>query len=242
MAPHPHLGWVNPVIGHDFADPGVFYDGASQTWYAYGTNSNGKNIQCSSTKDFCSWEHHPHDALPGPFPPWTGQPGFFWAPEVIAAPQGRGGYLMYTSCQDKSTGKQCIGVAYSQQGPTGPFSFISYGPIVSRGETGGTLDPQPFVDPQTGKRWLVYKNDYDKMYTQGPQLWLQALSEDGLSVVGDRVALQAPHASYQHGLLEAPYLTYHPPSRTYCLFYSSGTFTTEGECKGGDATLALLQC
>lgn len=139
MAPHPHLGWINPVINHDFADPGVFYDPVSNKWYAYGTNSNGKNIQCSYTTDFCSWTHHDQDVLPGPFPPWTGQPGFFWAPEVIPAPQGRPGYLMYTSCQDKSTGKQCIGVAYTQGGPLGPFSFISYGPIVSRGETGGTL-------------------------------------------------------------------------------------------------------
>lgn len=139
MAPHPHLGWINPVINHDFADPGVFYDKASNKWYAYGTNSNGKNIQCSYTSDFCSWTHHDQDMLPGPFPPWTGQPGFFWAPEVIPAPQGRPGYLMYTSCQDKSTGKQCIGVAYTQGGPLGPFSFISYGPIVSRGETGGSL-------------------------------------------------------------------------------------------------------
>lgn len=229
MAPHAHLGWVNPVIGHDFADPGVFFDRQSNKWFAYATNSNGKNIQCSYTSDFCSWTHHDQDVLPGPFPPWTGQPGFMWAPEVIEAPQGRPGYLMYVSCQDRSTGKQCIGVAYSQGGPLGPYNFISYGPIVSRGETGGCIDPQPFVDPQTGKRWLVFKNDYDKMYTKGPQLWLQELSEDGLTLIGERVALQSPHASYQNSLLEAPYLTYHPPSKTYCLFYSSGTFTTEGK-------------
>lgn len=26
-----------------------------------------------------------------------------------------------------------------------------------QGETGGTLDPQPFHDPASGKRYLVYK-------------------------------------------------------------------------------------
>lgn len=136
---------------------------------------------------------------------------------------------MYVSCQDRSTGKQCIGVAYTEGGPLGPYRFISFGPIVSRGETGGSLDPQPFADPVSGKRYLVYKNDFDKMYTKGPQLWLHELSEDGLQLVGERVPLQGPHADYQHGLLEAPYLTYHRESGTYCLFYSSGTFTTEGE-------------
>lgn len=48
------------------------------------------------------------------------------------------------------------------QGPLGPYRFISHGPLVSHGETGGCIDPQPFVDPQTGKRHLVFKNDADK--------------------------------------------------------------------------------
>lgn len=74
MPAHPHLGWVNPVINHDFADPGVYFDPVSRKWYAFGTNSNGKNIQCSYSSDMCSWTHHDQDLLPGPFPPWTGQP------------------------------------------------------------------------------------------------------------------------------------------------------------------------
>lgn len=136
---------------------------------------------------------------------------------------------MYVSCKDRATDKQAIGVAYTEGGPLGPYRFISNGPIVSRGETGGCIDPQPFVDPPTGKRWLVYKNDLDRMYTRGCQIWIHQLSEDGLTLVGERVGLQAPSAKYQNNLLEAPYLTYHEPSRTYCLFYSSGTFTTFGK-------------
>lgn len=90
---------------------------------------------------------------------------------------------MYISCKNKATDKQCIGVAYTEgvspsspstrpaflltplrspQGPLGPYRFISHGPLVSHGETGGCIDPQPFVDPQTGKRHLVFKNDADK--------------------------------------------------------------------------------
>ncbi len=143
------------VTGHDFADPGVFYDRASQTWYAYATNGNGKNIQCSYTKDFCSWSHHDQDVLPGPLPPYqSGAPGFLWAPEVIEAPQGRGGYLMYVSCQDAHFKKQCIGVAYSESGPMGPFRWITDRPLVSRGEKGGTLDPQPSKIPTAASATL----------------------------------------------------------------------------------------
>lgn len=92
MPAHPHLGYQNPVVGHDFADPGAYYDEFSKTWYAFSTNANGKNIQCSYSTDFCSWTHHDQDVLPGPLPPWTsGVHGFLWAPEVISAPQGRGG-------------------------------------------------------------------------------------------------------------------------------------------------------
>ena len=124
--------YQNPVVDTDFPDPGVFYDRDHSTWYAYGTNSNGKNIQVASSQDFCSWRSHKEDALPGPHPPWTGVPGFNWAPEVVKAPGGRPGYLMYVSVKDRSTDKMSIGVAYSQQSPVGPFHFVSQGPLVSR--------------------------------------------------------------------------------------------------------------
>ncbi len=124
--------YANPVVDTDFPDPGVFYDAPSSTWYAYGTNGNGKNIQVATSKDFCSWQLHDHDALPPPYPQWTGKPGFFWAPEVVTAPGNRGGYLMYVSCADSKTDKQAIGVAYSEKSPMGPFHFVSNGPIVSR--------------------------------------------------------------------------------------------------------------
>ncbi|PWY99136.1 Arabinanase/levansucrase/invertase [Testicularia cyperi] len=228
MPAHPHLGYVNPVIGHDFADPGVFYDRRSNTWFAFATNGNGKNIQCSWTHDFCSWSHHEHDCLPGPLPPYqSGAGGFLWAPEVIEAPQERGGYLMYVSCQDAHYKKQCIGVAYSDHDPKGPYRWITNQPLISRGETGGTLDPQPFEDPVSGKRYLVYKSDWDKMYTEHAQLWLSELSSDGLTLVGDMRPLQGPRHPYQRGLLEAPYLIYHSPTQKYILFFSSGTFTKD---------------
>lgn len=66
---------IATVIGHDFADPGVFYDRKTKTWYAFGTNGNGKNIQCSYSQDCCSWSHHEHDCLPGPLPAYQSGAG-----------------------------------------------------------------------------------------------------------------------------------------------------------------------
>lgn len=65
------------------------------------------------------------------------------------------------------------------------------------------------------------------MYTQHPQLWLSEMAPDGLSLVGDMKPLQAPTHGYQRGLLEAPYLVFHPPSKAYVLFFSSGTFSKD---------------
>lgn len=166
---------------------------------------------------------------------------------------------MYVTCQERNSRKQCIAVAYTRGGPLGPYGFISNGPIITRvstndrrpslrdspirelrsfilrshstlqAETGGCLDPQPFEDPVSRTRFLVFKADTDHMFTKANQLWICKLSEDGLSLDGDMVPIQSPSQDYQGDVLEAPYLTYHSPSNSYCLFYSSGNFSTKGE-------------
>lgn len=125
-----HLWHCSPV---DFADPGVFWDDERQLYFGYGTNANGFNVPCCSSPDFCSWQLAEHDALPGPYPPWTGKDGFrCWAPEVRRAPEGRPGYLMYFSTHDFRTGVMSIAVAYSPRSPLGPFAFVGDGPLVSQ--------------------------------------------------------------------------------------------------------------
>jgi len=122
-----------PLLPVDFADPGIFWDDQTECYYGYSTNANGKNVQCCTSKDFCSWQLSDHDALPGPFPPWTGKDGFrCWAPEVRKAPEGRPGYLMYFSTHDWNTEVMSVATAYSPQSPLGPFGFVGNGPIVSQ--------------------------------------------------------------------------------------------------------------
>lgn len=131
---------------------------------------------------------------------------------------------MYLSCQDAKHVKQCIGIAYSDHDPRGPYRWITDRPLISRGETGGTLDPQPFQDPVSGKRYLVYKSDKDKLYTTKNQLWLSELSPDGLSLVGDMHPLQKPQHGDQDNIIEAPYIVHHAPSGAYVLFFSAGAY------------------
>ncbi len=71
----------------------------------------------------------------------------------------------------------------------------------------------------------MYKNDYKHMRGEGPQIWLQELSEDGLTFSSDRYPLLSPTQPWQTGLIEAPHLVYHAPSKSYVCFFSSGTFT-----------------
>lgn len=107
------------------------------------------------------------------------------------------------------------------------FIFRSHSSL--QAETGGCLDPQPFEDPVSRTRFLVFKADTDHMFTKANQLWICKLSEDGLSLDGDMVPIQSPSQDYQGDVLEAPYLTYHSASNSYCLFYSSGNFSTKGK-------------
>lgn len=216
--------YANPVVDTDFPDPGIFHNEATGTWYAYSTNSNGKNVQCASSTDFARWTLSPHDALPNPHPGWTGKPGFVWAPEVVRAPSGRPGFLLYVTTHDRNTGRQSIAVGYSQHSPLGAFRIVSPGPIVSQGELGGTIDPQPFDDPPSGRRYLLFKNDGNHENTAKTSLWIQLLSEDGLSLVGGRRSILEPSEEWHGNLLEAPYMYYHAPSQTYALFYSANGF------------------
>lgn len=150
------LTYENPVVDRDFPDPGVFYDDASSEYFAYATNGNGLNIQCWTSRDFVEWHEH-GEVLPGPFPAWTGKPGFMWAPEVCKAPQGRPGYLMYVSCHDFTIKPEvmCIGVAYSDS-PRGPFRFIMDRPLlqaVSRCCTNRFLREVAYTSFYPPERW-----------------------------------------------------------------------------------------
>jgi beta-xylosidase len=73
---------TTPAIARDFPDPSIIQYGGS--WYAYGTSSNGVNVQIASSRDFVSWAFLDGvNALPI-LPPWVNeQKPDVWAPSII---------------------------------------------------------------------------------------------------------------------------------------------------------------
>jgi arabinan endo-1,5-alpha-L-arabinosidase len=64
------------VLDEEFADPDVLQVG--DTYYAYASAGNRKNVQVATSADLLEWEMLDDDALPD-LPLWT-IPGKTWAP------------------------------------------------------------------------------------------------------------------------------------------------------------------
>lgn len=64
----------------DFPDPSIV-QADDKTWYAFGTNGNGKRIQVARSKDFHSWELLDKEVLTT-LSPWETD-NDHWAPDVI---------------------------------------------------------------------------------------------------------------------------------------------------------------
>jgi beta-xylosidase len=210
--------YTNPVYASDFPDPFVLRVG--KTYYAYATNGGGNTIQLLRSDDLVDWLYA-GDAF-GNLPDWA-EPGWTWAPEVMAVP---GGYVMYYTARHAESGRQCIGVATAKS-PDGPFTDTSREPLVCQLEAGGSIDPSPFTD-RDGRRYLYWKND-GNCCGQATSLYVQRLSSDGLSLEGEAKALLHNTERWEGNLIEAPTVYRHGDK--YYLFYSAADY--------GNATYAV---
>jgi beta-xylosidase len=68
------------AIDSDFPDPS-FVQATDGTWYAFGTNGNGKRVQVASSSDFKTWALLDKEALPT-LAKWETEIDH-WAPDVI---------------------------------------------------------------------------------------------------------------------------------------------------------------
>lgn len=68
------------AIDSDFPDP-TLVQATDGTWYAFGTNGNGKRVQVASSVDFKSWTLLDKEALPT-LANWETEIDH-WAPDVI---------------------------------------------------------------------------------------------------------------------------------------------------------------
>jgi beta-xylosidase len=208
-----------PSYPKDFPDPSVIYAGGQ--YVAYATGSGNLELQVMSSHDLQHWGNVTN---PLPRPPLWAALGFTWAPGVT---QLGGRYVMYYTARYLTTDKQCIGVATSSV-PVGPFVDNSLMPLIC--QPPGSIDPSPFIAPN-GKPYLVWKSD-DNSSGNRTNLWSQALTPDGLSLVGSAGHLLEGNVTYglepswQRMVVEGPTMV--SSGGSYYLFYGGGKWDSTG--------------
>lgn len=199
----------NPVIATDFADPTTLR-GADGLYYAYSTEQLTVDrmayLQVARSRDLVHWELLP-DALARK-PAWAAASRDFWAPGAIEA-DGRT-FLYFGAWPDEGEG-MCLGVS-SAATPVGPFEPVDRPLSCSPGYV--DIDPMPFDDPVSGRRFLFWGSD-------GSPILARELSADRLEFATGSTTVQVMRrdliAPYEQ-LVEAPWVTYR--AGRYYLFYS----------------------
>ena len=208
--------FTNPVWNRDFPDPFVLHVG--DTYYAYATNGNGKQVQTLTSKDLVHWHPGP-DALPHVAPKWA-YPNATWAPEVL--PRADGTYVLYYATSGR------IGHAVARS-PLGPFHDDSTHPFISQLPLGGSIDPDPFRDTD-GKLYLYWKNDGNSI-GQPTDIWVQRLSADGMRLLGKpRKTGETNDRVWESKVVEGPTMRKH--DGRYYLFYSGGDYAGDDYAVG----------
>ena len=201
--------FTNPVYKFDFPDPHVIL--VDDTYYAFSTNTFPANIPALTSTDLVQWESI-GDVLPA-LPKWSVLNfSYVWAPSVI---QIEDKFVMYYVARDKEIDKQCIGVAVSDN-PAGPFTDPNDKAFICQGDLGGSIDAYPFRDDD-GKLYLLWKNDGNCCGLE-VALWVQELSPDGMTLVGEPVKLIVRDQPWERPLIENPAMIKN--GDRYYLFYS----------------------
>ena len=142
--------------------------------------------------------------------------GKTWAPEVQRVGTN---YLLYYTADSRKLDRQCIGVAVAAS-PRGPFRDSSAAPMICQEALGGTIDANTFRDTD-GQLYIYYKNDGNRV-GKVAQIWGQRLSGDGMTAIGEPVAIARDTKAWEQRLIEAPTMVRAPTG--YQLFYSGGYF------------------
>jgi hypothetical protein len=181
-----------PAYGNDAPDPDPLYSGG--TYYAFTTGTTlGNFIQAlTDTTGSPASGWHPYKGGPGssalPNPPaWEStntqtSPGVFyygghWVMFYDASPKPYG----------EGVGQSCLSVATAGSLSPPVFTDTSGGPLYCDPGV-GVLDPSPFVDPNSGTAYLLWKSN-DGGSAAPSQIWSAQLSASGTSLVGTPTVL-----------------------------------------------------
>jgi beta-xylosidase len=221
----------------DFPDPHVLRVG--DVYYAYATTTGGRHLPVLRSTDLRTWSGAPAhgpvvgDALPRPAV-WAAdrEDGIVaketWAPSVIAL---GGRYVAYYSVRVASpVGRMCISLATGAR-PEGPFVDSSLQPLVCDPDPHGSIDPFPFVDPRTGRAYLLWKAEGNP--GKSPRrLLVRELQPDGLAFLPGSQAreLLRPTMAWEAGVVENPAMVLH--AGTLLLFWSGHHWDTAAYAEG----------
>lgn len=199
----------------DFADPHVLRVG--DEYFAYSTTTGGHHLPVLRSTDLRSWTSVRvdaplvGDALPRPAAWSADRDGGIaketWAPSVIAL---GGRYVAYYAVRVASAvGRMCISVATSGAA-AGPFVDLTTAPLVCDVDPHGSIDPFPFLDPRTGRVYLLWKAE--GLPRVAPQrLMVRELAAHGTGFApGSRPReLLRPTHAWEAGVVENPAMVLH---------------------------------
>jgi uncharacterized membrane protein YgdD (TMEM256/DUF423 family) len=227
---------TTPAFAGDAGDPDVVY--SAGTYFAFTTGTAlGNHIQALVSSSASSGYHSytgqsfGSTALANP-PAWEAvntqtSPGVFdwggrWLMYYDAAPVG------FAS----DSGHDCISVAMggATLSPSSPqFTDNSGGGLIC--QSTGSIDPSPFIDPATGKAYLIWKQN-DGGSASAATIWSQQLSADGLSLVGSPSELMFNNtAAYPwEGTVEDPSMV--DAGGSYTLLFAAGIYTSTNYSEG----------
>lgn len=213
LGPGPAAPSTTVRYPQDFPDPFVFRAGAF--WYAVSTQRGLTTVPVIRSADLVHWEDR-GNALAS-LPSWS-RFGATWAPSVLPV---AGGFVLYYTTADASTGLQCLSQAFSPL-PDGPYVDVSTEPFLCQTERGGSIDASPFRD-EHGRPWLTWKSE-GTLEGEPTRLWSQPLTDDGRSLAGGPTEVLRTAEAWEGPIIEAPSMVFE--AGAYHLFYSGNRWET----------------
>ncbi len=208
--------YANPVHRGDYPDPSIVRVGKNDFWATVTSTEWAPHFPLLHSKDLIHWEQV--DAVFTERPNWSR--GKFWAPE-ISMHDGRF-YVYYVA--EHTDGPLTVAVATADR-PEGPYT--DHGPLV--GQASGSIDPTTIAG-EDGRVYLLWKEDGNSRGLP-TTIWIQPLSDDGLSLTGEAVAILQNDCAWEGDVVEGPSVIRR--GGWFYLFYSGNA------CCGADCKYAV---
>lgn len=239
---------TSPSLPGYNADPNIAVYG--DTYYIYPTTDGypdwgGKDFYVWSSTDLVTWTRNDTpiltlDGNDGNVPWATGNA---WAP-TIAERDGK--YYFYFCGHNPTYDAQNIGVAVADS-PEGPYTAEAL-PLITNTEaitSSQAIDPDAFVDPVTGKYWLIWGNGGCLLAELGDDM--VSIKEDTLIDISANLTSynEGSFLVYREGLYHLTYSIGDTRSEDYRVGYATapsvtGPYTYRDVILSKNATLGIL--